>query len=116
MPPTTTEQRAFSVTGMDCASCVAHVDHAARAVPGVSQVNVNLARGRAVVEFDPQRARPEEISKAITESGYPTAVEEENSGAAAESQRLEKQAQHTQEWLRRALVGMIWCTALVLSG
>jgi P-type Cu+ transporter len=109
MPPTTTEQRAFSVTGMDCASCVAHVDHAARAVPGVSQVNVNLARGRAVVEFDPQRARPEEISKAITESGYPTAVEEENSGAAAESQRLEKQAQHTQEWLRRALVaGALW--------
>ncbi len=104
-----TEQRAFSVTGMDCASCVAHVDRAARGVAGVQNVNVNLARGRAVVEFDPAKAKPEQISAAISDVGYPATVEEINAGASAESDRLEKQARHTRAWLIRAIVaGVLW--------
>jgi Cu+-exporting ATPase len=35
----------FDVAGMDCASCVAHVEKAARKIPGVQDVSVNLARG-----------------------------------------------------------------------
>jgi copper chaperone CopZ len=36
---------------------------------------VNLARGRAVVEFDPAVVRPEAIASVITEAGYPAAPE-----------------------------------------
>ena len=42
--------RTFGVTGMTCASCVVHVEHAVREVPGGGGVNVNLSRERATVE------------------------------------------------------------------
>ena len=40
----------FGVTGMTCASCVVHVEHALKEVPGVTGVNVNLVTERATVE------------------------------------------------------------------
>lgn len=39
----------LSVSGMTCASCVAHVTRALRKVPGVSDASVNLATERATV-------------------------------------------------------------------
>ena len=39
------------VEGMSCASCVARVEKAIRAAPGVSSASVNLATGRAEVGF-----------------------------------------------------------------
>ena len=53
--PSSTSSATLSVAGMDCASCVAHVEKAARGVDGVNAARVNLARGRAVVEFDPAK-------------------------------------------------------------
>ena len=47
------DEAALSVTGMDCASCVSHVEKAIAGVPGVQACEVNLARGRAVVKYDP---------------------------------------------------------------
>src|SRR4051812_9761557 len=70
-----TDEIGLSVGGMDCASCVAHVEHAAAAVPGVEAVRVNLARGRAAVRFDPGRVTPDRIAAAITDAGYPSVPE-----------------------------------------
>src|SRR6478609_9563752 len=39
----------LSVSGMNCASCVGHVEKALRAVPGVVDATVNLATERATV-------------------------------------------------------------------
>ena len=39
------------IEGMTCASCVARVEKALKAVPGVSRASVNLATERAAVEF-----------------------------------------------------------------
>ncbi len=39
------------IEGMSCASCVARIEKAIRAVPGVSDVAVNLATERAEVHF-----------------------------------------------------------------
>ena len=58
-------EAAFGVAGMDCASCVAHVEKAAGAVPGVGSVNVSLARGQALVHYDPDRASPEQIAERL---------------------------------------------------
>ena len=66
-----TDEVDFTVSGMDCASCVAHVEKAARSVPGVRDVSVSLARGRAVVQLDPATADPQRVADAITDSGYP---------------------------------------------
>ncbi|HEX2971180.1 MAG TPA: heavy metal-associated domain-containing protein, partial [Tepidisphaeraceae bacterium] len=63
-------EASIAVTGMDCASCVAHVGKAAGAVAGVEACDINLARGRAVVRFDPKQTDPEHIAQAISQSGY----------------------------------------------
>src|SRR3954462_13943384 len=98
------DEGGMTVAGMNCASCVAHVEKAARKVAGVSDVSVNLARGRAVVKFDAGRTTPEQIATAITDSGYPAAPQHHH-GANAEEQRVAEHAHHAESWFWRAVVG-----------
>ena len=98
----------LEVGGMSCASCVAHVEKAARKVPGVQEVSVNLARGRAAVKFDPREVSAEQIAGAISDSGYPAAPEHAHDGNA-EEQRVGDHAHHSSAWGRRALIGtLLW--------
>src|SRR5687767_13303459 len=93
---------------MDCASCVAHVEKAAGAVPGVQGCRVNLALGRATVQFDAARTNPTRIAAAITDAGYPAAPE--TPGVAAgnvEEDRLRRQQHEARAWFRRWMVGLI---------
>ena len=60
----------LGVEGMTCASCVATVEKALRAVPGVTTANVNLATGRASIAFHGGLASIEELEAAIRASGY----------------------------------------------
>ncbi|MBP1872751.1 Cu+-exporting ATPase [Ensifer adhaerens] len=62
------------VEGMTCASCVARVEKAIRAVPGVTSASVNLATERADVRFD-ATTKAADIVKAIENSGYGAAEE-----------------------------------------
>jgi Cu+-exporting ATPase len=102
------DQCVLDVSGMDCASCVAHVTKAATALPGVRKADVNLTRGRAVVEFEPSAVRPDDIASAITRAGYPTTPQaEHHDAAAAEEHRLAHQREHAREWLNRAIAGII---------
>src|SRR5262249_52040370 len=94
------------VDGMNCASCVAHVSKAAKSVTGVESAEVNLVGGRADVRFDPGQTDIGAIAAAITNSGYPAKPRSEDH-AAAEQQRLDHQMHHEQQWLRRAIVGLI---------
>ena len=57
------------IEGMTCASCVGRVERSLRAVPGVTEANVNLATERADVHFDgpPDRAA---LVKAVEDVGY----------------------------------------------
>jgi len=57
------------ITGMTCNNCVRHVDHALRAVPGVSQVTVNLPEGRAEVVHD-DAASLDKLVAAVESEGY----------------------------------------------
>ena len=58
------------VKGMDCASCVKHVQEAIETLPGVSSVNVLLSSEKAIVELDPQRVDLPTIAKAVASAGY----------------------------------------------
>jgi Cu+-exporting ATPase len=99
---------ALSVNGMDCASCVAHVEKAMRSVGGVQACQVNLARGRATVSFDPAATSADAIARAITDAGYPAAPEEPGVAAGnVEEERLHHQMEHARSWLRRAIVGVV---------
>src|SRR5687767_11036648 len=105
-----TDEAALHVQGMTCASCVAHVEKAARTLPGVAGARVNLARGRAVVDYDPKRVDPQRIADAITDAGYPAAPEETGIEAGnVEAHRVHEHMHHARAWLRRAVVGIaLW--------
>jgi len=60
-----------SVGGMTCAACVRRVEKAILAVPGVQNVNVNLATARASLTHDSQMwGGLEAVRRAITDAGY----------------------------------------------
>jgi len=65
----------FGIHGMSCASCVAAVERALAAVPGVRQVAVNLAAERGSVRYDSDLADPAAVIRAVTDAGYAPAVE-----------------------------------------
>ena len=58
----------FTVTGMTCDHCVRSVTNAAKDTAGVSDAEVNLEQGRAVVKGE--NIDPEAIIAAIREEGY----------------------------------------------
>lgn len=59
----------FSVTGMTCAACQAHVEKAVRAVDGVKEVSVSLLTNSMTVDFD-DPADNEKICSAVSKAGY----------------------------------------------
>lgn len=60
----------FPVTGMNCASCAAHVGKALDTLDGVEDVNVNLAGNTACVVFDADVVSPAVMRQAVQGAGY----------------------------------------------
>jgi Cu+-exporting ATPase len=103
-----TQEATLAVSGMDCASCVLTVEKAANKVDGVEGARVNLARGRAVVRFDPSRTNLDTVAAAISDSGYP-ARPELTSDANVEERRVAEQTAHARSWFWRAVIGVaLW--------
>ena len=69
-----TQSTDFQIEGMTCASCVARVEKAIRAVPGVISANVNLATEKATVAFT-GKPDPKSVVAAIDKAGYTTREE-----------------------------------------
>jgi Cu+-exporting ATPase len=63
-----TEQATLAVKGMSCAACVARVENALTAVPGVVEANVNFATHEASVRF--LDVGVDVLTKAIGDAGY----------------------------------------------
>lgn len=60
----------LELAGLTCAACVARVDRALRAVPGVREANVNLVTQRATVRAEMGRAERAELAEAVERAGY----------------------------------------------
>jgi P-type Cu+ transporter len=107
---------AVSVRGMDCASCVSHVDKAIRSLPGVQDVSVNLARGRASVTYDAGRVGLDRIAAAATAAGYPSEpIRADQSQASQAHEESHHAEEHASEWRRRAIIGVaLWAPAELL--
>ncbi len=65
-----TSRLEFAIKGMTCAACVAAVERALKRLYGVVSVNVNLASGKAVVEYIPTLTGFEDFKKAVKAKGY----------------------------------------------
>ncbi|WP_041447605.1 heavy metal translocating P-type ATPase [Thiocystis violascens] len=68
------ESVAIGVGGMTCASCVARVERAIQALPGVIAATVNLSTESAAIEFLPATVSQERIAQAIRQAGYEPAA------------------------------------------
>ena len=62
----------LKVTGMMCEACVGHVTKALQSVPGVSNVAVDLAQGRATVQHE--AVNPSALVQAVDDDGYEAEV------------------------------------------
>ena len=69
----TAETVRLRIEGMGCDGCVGAVDEALRKVPGVRQVTIDLAEGRAEVEVQAP-ANTEPLLAAVERAGYDAAI------------------------------------------
>ncbi len=65
-----TSRTELAVRGMTCASCAAAVGRALKEIPGVVDANVNIATGRAVVEYIPTLSGFADFREAVESAGY----------------------------------------------
>ena len=63
-------KQTFSVTGMTCSACSAHVEKAVAKVAGVESCPVNLMLGSMVVTYDETATNAEAIIAAVVGAGY----------------------------------------------
>lgn len=64
------EHATLNVTGMTCQGCVASVTRVLKAVPGVSEVIVELKPGTAKIAYDQSLATLPVLKAAIEDAGY----------------------------------------------
>ena len=60
----------LKITDMTCSSCVANVEGALSAVPGIEEATVNLLMERAHIEYDPNQVKLFDIIETIKGQGY----------------------------------------------
>lgn len=58
------------ISGMDCAECTQHVQHAIEKLPGVQSVDVFLGSEKAIVRLDPAQVDLPDIRAAVQGAGY----------------------------------------------
>lgn len=67
----TSEQATLTAPDISCGHCVATVERAVAAIPGVERVAADAATKRVTVAFDPTRVSLARIEAVLSEAGYP---------------------------------------------
>lgn len=104
------ETRTIKVDGMHCASCVASVENALKAIEGVEEASVNLATETAQVTFEPGKVRFSDFVTAIENVGYEVAREESEEVQSRGDAEMEKD----QQKIDKAYNKMWWSWAVTI--
>jgi Cu+-exporting ATPase len=64
------ETVSLPVSGMTCGNCARTVERKLATTPGVFRAQVNLAGGKATVEYDPARTNAQALAAAVESLGY----------------------------------------------
>ncbi len=109
----------YSVTGMSCAACSAHVEKAVRGLAGITDVQVNLLTNSMIVSYD-DPCSPAAISKAVSDAGYGASPMKQakggsasNAAARADAERAAREAleDHETPVIKKRL---IWSAVLLI--
>lgn len=68
----------LKISGLNCASCVNHIETDLKKTKGVKMVNVNYALEKAVVEYDDSQVSVQDIKGIIKKSGYQAQDEDQH--------------------------------------
>src|SRR6266849_4136605 len=58
------------IGGLHCSLCTGTIEKALGKQPGVDKVSVSLTHEQALIEYDPQVARPENLLQILKDIGY----------------------------------------------
>ncbi len=105
----------YTVSGMSCASCVAHVSKAVNKVKGVKEVNVSLLTNSMLVSYE-EPANPHEISKAVKDAGYDAKLVSLNKKESKDSLEDELKDKETPKLLKRLIFSLILLVPLFYFG
>ena len=64
----------LDVKNMTCAACPITVKKSLEKVSGVTAVKVDYDKKTATVTYDPDRTKPDALTRATTDSGFPSTV------------------------------------------
>ena len=65
----------LDVKNMTCEVCPITVKKSLEKVSGVSAVKVDFGKKTATVTYDPDKTKPEALTRATTNAGYPSTVQ-----------------------------------------
>jgi Cu+-exporting ATPase len=63
-------QQTLQVSGMSCAACANSIERMVKAIPGVSDCQVNFGMEQAVVDYDPRRTDLNAIRSTVNAAGF----------------------------------------------
>lgn len=103
----------FSVSGMTCAACSAHVEKAVAAVPGVESVSVSLLTNSMNVDFAAP-ASAEAICAAVDKAGYNASLDTKDVRSAdAVSKRASFEDTETPHLIKRLIASLVLLVPLM---
>jgi Cu+-exporting ATPase len=108
LAPATTR---LEITGMHCASCVARVEKALKAVEGVERARVNLATQRATVQWRQAIGSADDLLSAVDRAGY--GAKPLTDGRPASEEVATGAARERRFWAARFLVALVFLAAIV---
>ncbi len=100
------EQIEFPITGMTCASCSTRVERALKQLPGVIDVNVNLATEQASVAFVPGEVGRADLKATVEQAGYGV-IETGDKHMSAEDAEATARAQELADKRRKLIVAIV---------
>ena len=109
----TTDQTTYPVEGMTCAACVARVERAIRAEPGVVDAEVNLALERATVTTLSGTVTGEALAARVAEAGYRLAVDAGDE--AGERERAERESRRIDSERRVVVAAALMSLPMVVG-
>lgn len=106
-------KQSFPVMNMTCAACASSSKNVLSFVPGVLDVAVNFANGKAIIEYLPELSNPTKMKTALNEIGFDLLIEEKESS----QENLEQLQQERYKKLKRDTISaVILATPLMLIG
>ncbi len=104
----------FSIQGMTCSSCQAHVEKTVSKLQGIKNVNVNLLSNTMSVEYDEDIINNEKIIKAVVDAGYGANIyEEKNENKKTKEENNSKTKDNIKEMKQRLIISVCFLIPLM---